>query len=49
VVGDAISMADITALCAVDFARRVKLDIPESCPQVRRWHTEISARPSARP
>jgi glutathione S-transferase len=49
VVGDALSMADITALCGIDFARRNKLEIPEQCAQVRSWHARISARPSAKP
>lgn len=48
VVGDAFSIADITALCAIDFARRVKLEIPEACAEVRRWHAQVSARPSAK-
>jgi glutathione S-transferase len=49
VVGDALSMADITALCGIDFARRNKLEIPEQCARVRSWHARISARPSAKP
>jgi glutathione S-transferase len=48
VVGDALSIADITALCAIDFGRRVKLEIPERCVELRRWHADVSARPSAR-
>jgi glutathione S-transferase len=48
VVGDAFSIADITALCAIDFARRMKLEIPEPCTEIRRWHAEVSARPSAK-
>jgi glutathione S-transferase len=46
-VGDTLSMADITGLCAVDFARRARMDIPEACAEVRRWHAQLSARPSA--
>jgi glutathione S-transferase len=44
---DAFSMADITALCAVDFAKRVKLPIPSEHKHVQRWHGAVSARPSA--
>jgi glutathione S-transferase len=48
IVGDYFSVADITALCAIDFARRVKVAIPESCSHLLRWHSEVSARPSAK-
>ncbi len=47
VAGDRFSAADITTLCATDFARFNGLDIPADCPSVERWHAEISARPSA--
>jgi glutathione S-transferase len=49
VAGDDISMADITGLCALDFAKRARLSIPEECAHVSRWHAELSARPSAKP
>jgi glutathione S-transferase len=48
VAGPRYSIADITALVTVDFARWAKLTIPDECSHLRRWHTEISARPSAR-
>jgi glutathione S-transferase len=32
IVNNDLSVADITALCAIDFARRVKLDIPRRAP-----------------
>ena len=47
VAGDAFTVADITGLVAVDFMKPAKLALPEECRQVRRWHAEISARPSA--
>lgn len=48
IAGPRFTVADITALCAADFARKaVKLAIPEECANVRRWHEEVSARPSA--
>ncbi len=48
VAGDGFSIADITALCAVDFATgAARLGIPEECQAVRRWHAAVSARPSA--
>ena len=48
VCGDAYTIADITALVTVDFAKRIKLEIPERCVHLRRWHAAVSARPSAR-
>lgn len=45
--GERYSVADITALVAVDFAGWSKLSLPEDCPAARRWHAEVSARPSA--
>ncbi len=48
VAGPRFSIADITALVTVDFARWAKLSIPDECSHLRRWHAEVSARPSAR-
>ena len=45
---DRFTLADITALCAVDFARMVKLGIPEGSENIERWHAACSARPSAK-
>jgi glutathione S-transferase len=45
--GDAFSVADITGLVAVDFMRLPKLSVPDGCAHVRRWHAQVSARPSA--
>ncbi len=44
--GDIFSFADITALCAIDFAVSRKLVIPEECSNVKRWHQAVSGRPS---
>jgi glutathione S-transferase len=41
------SVADITALVAVDFMRVSKLSIPEALANLKRWHETASARPSA--
>ena len=46
-VGDRFSMADITTLCATDFARVAGMEIPDDCPGMKRWHDEVSSRPSA--
>jgi len=45
--GDRYSVADITGMIAVDFMKPAKLSVPEECGNVRRWHAEVSARPSA--
>jgi glutathione S-transferase len=45
--GDCYSVADITGLVAVDFMKPAKLAIPEACANVRRWHADVSSRPSA--
>ena len=47
VAGDRYTVADITGLVAVDFMKPAKLSVPHECGNVRRWHAEISARPSA--
>jgi glutathione S-transferase len=48
VCGPDYSIADITTLVTVDFARAIKLAIPDQCVNLRRWHDEVSARPSAK-
>jgi glutathione S-transferase len=48
VCGPGYSIADITTLVTVDFAKWIKLAIPETCANLRRWHAEVSARPSAK-
>ena len=45
--GDRFSIADITAFVAFDFAKRVEIEIPDSCANVVRWFAEVGARPSA--
>jgi glutathione S-transferase len=47
VAGDSFSVADITALAFVDFAKWVKLEIPEDAGNLRRWYGEVSKRPGA--
>lgn len=47
VAGDRYTVADITGLVALDFMKPAKLTIPDACANVRRWHAEVSARPSA--
>jgi glutathione S-transferase len=47
VAGKDYTVADITALVAVDFMRVSKLAVPDDLANVRRWHEAVSARPSA--
>jgi glutathione S-transferase len=48
VAGAAYTVADITAMVAVDFMRVSKLVVPDDLVHVRRWHDAVSARPSAK-
>jgi glutathione S-transferase len=44
---DRFTVADITGLVAVDFMKPAKLAIPDEFANVKRWHAQTSARPSA--
>lgn len=46
VAGDAFSVADITAVVTVDFARVVKVRPDETHPQLQRWRAAMARRPS---
>ena len=46
--GEAYSIADITALVAIDFMRPARLGRPDAFPNVMRWHADVSGRPSAK-
>jgi len=48
VTGDRFTVADATTLVAVDFAAFNGEKIPEQYAGIRRWHAEVSERPSAR-
>jgi glutathione S-transferase len=48
IAGDKFSVADITAMVAVDFMKPAKVEMPAHLSNVRRWHGEVSARPSAK-
>ena len=45
--GERFSVADITAMCAVDFMKPSKIALPADLTNVKRWHADVSARPSA--
>jgi glutathione S-transferase len=44
---DRFTMADIGAYVCVDFAGWIKLPVLDQWAHIRRWHGELSARPSA--
>lgn len=44
--GAGFSIADITAVVAVDFARVIKLQVGEDHPNLRRWRDAMSGRPA---
>ncbi len=46
VAGQRFSVADITAVVAVDFMKPAKIAVPDGLAQVRRWQAEVSSRPS---
>jgi glutathione S-transferase len=48
VAGNDYSVADITALVAVDFMRPARVQRPESLKNLARWYDEVSSRPSAK-
>ncbi len=42
------SVADITALVAIDFMKPAKLAVPPEHHNIARWYAEVSARPGAK-
>lgn len=48
IAGDRFTVADITALVAVDFMKPARLAVPDTCANIQRWYLDVSARPSAR-
>ncbi|MSQ48456.1 MAG: glutathione S-transferase family protein [Deltaproteobacteria bacterium] len=48
IAGDRYSIADITAVVAIDFGRVSKIGIQPDQPHLKRWHDAVSARPSAK-
>jgi glutathione S-transferase len=47
VASDDYTVADITAMIAVDFMRVSKMAVPDNLINLKRWHAAVSARPSA--
>jgi len=46
---DRFTIADITAVVAVDFAGRINETVPEAAANLRAWHDRVSARPGVVP
>ncbi|MEE2731547.1 MAG: glutathione S-transferase [Pseudomonadota bacterium] len=46
--GDYFSVADITLLCSLDFARVVKIRLQDTHPNLQRWYQQVNSRPSAK-
>ena len=47
IAGEKYSIADITTLVTIDFAKWMKQTLPESAIHARRWYETVNARPSA--
>jgi glutathione S-transferase len=48
VAGERYTIADITALCAIDFGRVSNIRVAPGQPNLARWHAAVSSRPSAK-
>lgn len=48
VVGERFSIADITAVIALQFLRPARIEIPENLVNLQRWFEEIKERPSSK-
>ena len=46
VVGETFTIADITGYFMVETARRIDLELPESCSNVLRWYNTVASRAS---
>jgi len=47
VAGDAYSVADITAMIAVEFMKPARIAVPDELTNVKRWYASVTSRPSA--
>jgi glutathione S-transferase len=48
IAGERFTIADITAMVAIDFGRVSKIAIKPEQQNLARWHAEVAARPSAK-
>lgn len=49
IASDDFTIADITAIVAMDLTKLARVDIPDDLPHLSRWRAEVSARPSVIP
>jgi glutathione S-transferase len=49
IASDDFTIADITAIVAMDLTKLGRVEIPEDLPHLSRWRAEVSARPSVVP
>jgi glutathione S-transferase len=47
IAGDKYTIADITALVAIDFLKPAKLSVPDDHRHLQRWHNQVASRQSA--
>ncbi|MDM7859025.1 glutathione S-transferase family protein [Alteromonas sp. ASW11-36] len=47
IAGDTFTLPDITALCAIDFARVIDVRMQDEQTNLKRWYEAVSTRPSA--
>jgi glutathione S-transferase len=48
IAGDRLTIADITALCGIDFGRVSKIRIQDEHENLKRWYEAVSSRQSAK-
>ena len=48
VAGGSYTVADIDLMILIDFAKWLKMGLPEDAPNARRWYEAVSSRPSAK-
>jgi glutathione S-transferase len=48
IAGDAYTVADITAMIAIDFMRVSRMAVPDAQIHLKRWYAAVSERPSAK-
>lgn len=48
IAGDRFTIADITAMCGIDFGRITKIGIGEDQVNLKRWYDSVASRPSAK-
>lgn len=46
--GDRVTMADVVAATAIDFARMIKFTVPAELTHLNRWYAAMMARPAAK-